>query len=73
MQLKIHLRFIETTRGDDSLLRKIRFSEEIFVIRDGADNMTIFNFTDRIYYSSLYALSQSWLVYFCSAEYENIF
>lgn len=42
MQLKINVRFIENTRGYDSSLRNIRFSEEIFVIRDGSDNMMIF-------------------------------
>ena len=42
MQLKIHLRFIESTRGDDSSRGNIRFSKEIFVIRDGSNNMMIF-------------------------------
>lgn len=44
MQLKLRWRFIESTRADDSSLRRIRFLEEIFVIRDGSDNMTIFKF-----------------------------
>lgn len=44
MQLKLHWRFIESTRADDSSLRKIRFLGEIFVIRDGSDNMMVFTF-----------------------------
>lgn len=70
MQLKLPLRFIESTRGDDSSGRKIRFLEEIFVIRDGSDNMILF--VSLTGYVSLYAPSQTWLVYFCSAKYENI-
>lgn len=44
MQLKLHWRFIGSTRADDRSLRRIRILEEIFVIRDGSDNMMIFKF-----------------------------
>lgn len=43
-QRKLHWRFIESTRADDSSLRKIRFLGEIFVIRDGFDKMMVFTF-----------------------------